>query len=157
MRLPFALPVLFLSAALLLGSHPVRAADPAPLAKAIEEYMDFTEYGASILRPEQIPAEDWPRIDVIDARDAGQFALEHIPGARNIEWRQIPVRRDEIPRDRLVLIYCNTGSLSAQAVFALRLLGWDNVRVLQDGLVGWRAKGGFDAHTVATGGGAATP
>ena len=43
-------------------------------------------------------------------------------------------------------MYCNTGSLSAQAVFALRLLGWDNVRVLQDGLQGWKAKGGFEAH-----------
>lgn len=55
-------------------------------------------------------------------------------------------QRDEIPRDQPVIIYCNTGSLSAQAGFALRLLGWDNVRILQDGLVGWKAKGGFDAN-----------
>jgi rhodanese-related sulfurtransferase len=45
-----------------------------------------------------------------------------------------------------VIIYCNTGSLSAQAGFPLRLLGWDNVRILQDGLVGWKAKGGFEAN-----------
>ncbi|MBK1620916.1 hypothetical protein CKO42_21320 [Lamprobacter modestohalophilus] len=55
-------------------------------------------------------------------------------------------QRDEIPRDQPVIIYCNTGSLSAQAGFALRLLGWDNVRILQDGLVGWKAKGGFEAN-----------
>lgn len=45
-----------------------------------------------------------------------------------------------------MVVYCNTGSLSAQAVFALRLLGWDNVRVLPDVLEGWKAKGGFEAN-----------
>jgi rhodanese-related sulfurtransferase len=116
------------------------------LAEAIEEHLEFAEYGASIILPEQIPAEDWPRILVIDARDAAQFEAEHIPGAVNIEWRKAVARRDEIPRDQPVVVYCNTGSLSAQAVFALRLLGWDNVRVLQDGIRGWKEKGGFEAN-----------
>jgi len=42
--------------------------------------------------------------------------------------------RAELPKDRMVVMYCNSGSLSAQAVFALRLLGYDNVKVLQDGI-----------------------
>jgi rhodanese-related sulfurtransferase len=141
---------LLLSLALMLGVGMARAADPAPVAKAIEEYMDFTEYGSSIIWPEQIPEDDWKKITVIDARDATQFAKEHIPGAINIEWRQIPGRRGEITKDKLVLIYCNSGSLSAQAVFALRLLGWDNVKVLQDGFEGWKAKGGFEANKRAS-------
>ena len=33
---------------------------------------------------------------------------------------------------------------------ALRLLGYDNVKVLQDGIEGWKAKGGFDAHARAS-------
>lgn len=145
-----ALPALFLSFTLLAGAGGTQAADPAPVAKAIEEYMDFNEYGSSLIWPEQIPAEDWKKITVIDARDAAQFAKEHIPGAINIEWRQIPGRRAEIAKDKLVLIYCNSGSLSAQAVFALRLLGWDNVKVLQDGYEGWKKKGGFKAHALAS-------
>jgi rhodanese-related sulfurtransferase len=126
------------------------AAENPQVVKAIEEYMDFNEYGSSIIWPEQIPAEDWKKITVIDARDAAQFAKEHIPGAINIEWRQVPGRRGEIPRDKMVLIYCNTGSLSAQAVFAMRLLGWDNVKVLQDGIEGWKKKGGFNANELAS-------
>jgi rhodanese-related sulfurtransferase len=126
------------------------AAENPHVVKAIEEYMDFTEYGSSIIWPEQIPAEDWKNISVIDARDAAQFAKEHIPGAINIEWRQIPSRRGEITKDHMVLIYCNTGSLSAQAVFAMRLLGWDNVKVLQDGIEGWKKKGGFEANKRAS-------
>ena len=117
---------------------------------AIAGYMDFSEYGSSLIWPEQIPAEDWKKVFIVDARDAAQYAREHIPGAVNIEWRQAIARRAELPTDRMVLMYCNSGSLSAQAVFALRLLGHDNVKVLQDGLEGWKKKGGFEAHARAS-------
>lgn len=142
------LPALLLAAALLLPATVPAAGNPA-VAKAMEEYLDFTEYGSSLIWPEQIPAEDWKKITVIDARDAAQFARDHIPGAINIEWRQAIARRNEIPKDGMVVYYCNSGSLSAQAVFALRLLGWENVKVLQDGLEGWKKKGGFEANTRA--------
>ncbi|MBI1425654.1 MAG: rhodanese-like domain-containing protein [Gammaproteobacteria bacterium] len=132
------------------SSNSVSATNDDPVVSAVEEYMEFTEYSSSLIWPEQIPKEDWKRIFVIDARDANQYAKEHIPGAINIEWRQAVARRAEIPADRMVVMYCNSGSLSAQAVLALRLLGMDNVKVLQDGLEGWRAKGGFEAHNRAT-------
>ena len=44
-----------------------------------------------------------------------------------------------------MLLYCNTGTLSAQAGFALRVAGYDNVHILQGGFAEWKAKGGFDA------------
>jgi rhodanese-related sulfurtransferase len=31
--------------------------------------------------PEQVPAEDDKKFFVLDVRDAGQFAKEHVPGA----------------------------------------------------------------------------
>jgi rhodanese-related sulfurtransferase len=139
-------PLVAACAALSLLAAPLQAQDSEALADAMVEYLEFTEYGSSIILPEQIPAEDWPGILVIDARDAAQFEADHIPGAVNMEWREAVARRDEIPRDKPVVVYCNTGSLSAQAVFALRLLGWDNVRVLQDGIEGWKVKGGFEAN-----------
>ncbi len=117
---------------------------------ALSGYLDFSEYGSSLIWPEQIPAEDWKKVFIVDARDAAQYAKEHIPGAVNIEWRQAIARRGELPRDRTVVVYCNTGSLSAQAVFALRLLGYDNVKVLQDGIEGWKKKGGFEANARAS-------
>jgi rhodanese-related sulfurtransferase len=62
-----------------------------------------------------------------------QFVPVCRAGAVNIVWRQAGARRAELPKDRMVVMYCNSGSLSAQAVFALRVLGYDNVKVLQDG------------------------
>jgi 3-mercaptopyruvate sulfurtransferase SseA len=50
-----------------------------------------------------------------------------------------------------VLAYCNTGTLSAQAGFALRVAGCENARILQVGHAEWRAKGGFEANTRAAG------
>jgi len=86
---------------------------------------------------------------VIDTRDADQYQVSHIPGAVNIEWRQVLGRRAELPSDKMVLVYCNTGTLSAQAGFALRVAGMDNVRILQGGLNEWKAKGGFEANKLA--------
>lgn len=138
--------VVIFFAAGLLGAQSSPAAENPAVAKAIEEYLDFAEYGSSLIWPEQIPEADWKRIYIVDARDAAQYAKGHIPGAVNIDWRQLPARRGELPRAPMVVVYCNSGSLSAQSVFALRLLGLDNVKVLQDGFEGWKAKGGFEAH-----------
>lgn len=131
-------------------ASPARADENPAVVDAVSGYMEFTEYSSSLIWPEQIPREDWKKVFIVDARDADQYARDHIPGAVNIEWRQAVARRNELPRDRMVVMYCNSGSLSAQAVFALRLLGYDNVKVLQDGFEGWKAKGGFDAHALAS-------
>ncbi len=135
-----------LALATLLLLAPAAHADEKPVVvDALSEYMDFSDYSSSLILPEQIPAGEWKNVMLIDARDAAQFDKEHIPGAINIEWRQTVARRKEIPKDKLVVVYCNSGTLSAQSVFVLRLLGWDNVKVLQGGIEGWKAKGGFEA------------
>lgn len=136
-------------AALALGAlivwSPLHAAGDE-VVEAMADYLMFVDYGGATIRPEQIPAEDWERLYVIDTRDAGQYEEGHIPGAVNIEWRQVLDRRDEMPQDRTILVYCNTGTLSAQAGFALRLAGMENVRILQGGYREWQAMGGFDAY-----------
>ena len=137
--------------ALAVIATPAIADSGEEAVKAMEEYLDFVDYGGATIFPEQIPKDDWKRFHVIDARDKDQYAKEHIPGAINIEWRQVLAKRTSIPKDKPVLIYCNTGSLSAQAGFALRIAGHDNVRILQGGFAEWKAKGGLDAAARATG------
>ncbi|MDP1900397.1 MAG: rhodanese-like domain-containing protein [Rubrivivax sp.] len=116
---------------------------------AMEAYLDFVDYGGATIFPEQIPKDDWKKFFVIDARDKAQFDKEHIAGAVNIEWRRALAERSRIPKDKPVLLYCNTGTLSAQAGFALRVAGYENVRILQGGFAEWKAKGGFDAAAKA--------
>jgi rhodanese-related sulfurtransferase len=131
---------------------PIAHADNKAIATdEMEAYLEFVAYGGGVIFAEQIPKEEWPKMVVIDARDPAQFAKGHIPGAINMGWRQVLAKRNDIPKNKPVLIYCNTGSLSAQAGFALRVAGWENVRILQGGMAEWQAKGGFDAAAKAAG------
>ena len=129
----------------------VLADNKAAVIDEMEGYLEFVDYGGGVIFAEQIPKEEWPKFMVIDARDPAQFAKGHIPGAINMDWRQVLAKRSTIPKNKPVLIYCNTGSLSAQAGFALRVAGWDNVKILQGGMEEWKAKGGFDAAAKAAG------
>ena len=117
----------------------------------MEAYLEFVDYGGGVIFAEQIPKDEWPKMVLIDARDPAQFAKGHIPGAIHMDWRQVLAKRSTIPKNKPVLIYCNTGSLSAQAGVALRVAGWENVRILQGGMAEWHAKGGFDAAAKAAG------
>jgi rhodanese-related sulfurtransferase len=95
----------------------------------MEAYLAFVEYGGGVIFAEQIPADECKKMILIDARDAGQLAKGHIPGAINMDWRQVLAKRRTIPKDKPVLIYGNTGSPSAQAGFAMRVAGWENLRI----------------------------
>ena len=138
------------AAATLLLTPAANADNKAIVIDEMAGYLEFVDYGGGVIFAEQIPKDEWPKMVVIDARDAGQFAKGHIPGAINMDWRQVLAKRGSIPKNKPVLIYCNTGSLSAQAGFALRVAGWENVRILQGGMEEWKAKGGFDAAARAT-------
>ncbi|WP_322993854.1 rhodanese-like domain-containing protein [Limnohabitans sp.] len=135
----------------LLLASAAHADNKAIATDEMEAYLEFVDYGGGVIFAEQIPKDEWPKMVVIDARDPAQFAKGHIPGAVNMDWRQVLAKRNTIPKNKPVLIYCNTGSLSAQAGFALRVAGWENVRILQGGMTEWQAKGGFDAAAKAAG------
>ncbi len=137
--------------ALLVAVSPAIANDKAKLIDELSGYLEFVDYGGGTIFPEQIPRSEYAKMMIIDARDAAQYGKEHIPGAVNIEWRQVLAKSADIPKNKAVLIYCNSGSLSAQAGFALRVSGWENVKILQGGFAEWKAKGGLDANTKAAG------
>jgi rhodanese-related sulfurtransferase len=129
-----------------LTSMPALADNKAIAVDEMAGYLDFVDYGGGIIFAEQIPADEYKKMLIIDARDRAQFEKGHIPGAINIEWRRVLAQKNQIPKDKTVLIYCNTGSLSAQAGFALRVAGYENVRILQGGFEEWKAKGGLNAN-----------
>ncbi|MCH9807859.1 MAG: rhodanese-like domain-containing protein [Alphaproteobacteria bacterium] len=114
----------------------VRADNSA--VEAMQEYLEFATYDAGIIVPQQLTKEIFESVVFIDTRNDEQFGKGSIPGAKHIEWREVLGRIDEIPTDKKVVLYCNTGSLSAQSAFALRVAGRDNVLVLQGGIEGWR-------------------
>lgn len=124
------------SVAFCINAVPAMAQEAA--VEAMQEYMMFSEYESGIILPQQLDQTVFETALFVDTRDAGQFEEGTIPGAVNIEWREVLDRIDEIPEDRMTILFCNTGSLSAQAAFALRVAGRSNVVVMQTGFTGWR-------------------
>lgn len=119
-----------------IAATPALADDAA--IETMQEYLMFQDYESGIILPQQINQTVFEAALFVDSRDAGQFAEATIPGAVNIEWREVLDRIDEIPEDRMTILFCNTGSLSAQATFALRVAGRTNVVVMQSGFTGWQ-------------------
>lgn len=95
----------------------VMANDKAKMMDELSGDLEFVDHGGGINFPEQIPKSEYAKMMVMDARDAAQYAKEHIAGAVNIEWRQALAKRGDIPKNKPVLIYCSTGTLSVQAGF----------------------------------------
>lgn len=129
------------SVALSINAAPIMAQEAA--IEAMQEYMMFSEYESGIILPQQLDQTVFETALFVDTRDAGQFAEGTIPGAVNIEWREVLDRIEEIPEDRMTIVFCNTGSLSAQAAFALRVAGRSNVVVMQTGFSGWQQEAAY--------------
>lgn len=119
---------------------PAFAQADAAAIEAMEAYLDFVDYQGGNIADAQIPEDQWAKYFIVDTRSADQYAQSHIPGAVNIEWRQVLAKRASIPKNKPVLVYCNTGTLSSQAGLALRFAGWENVQILHDGYAGYRAR-----------------
>ncbi|MGB7432802.1 MAG: rhodanese-like domain-containing protein [Ahrensia sp.] len=115
------------------------AADNDAVHEAISEYTDFAPYEAGIILPAQLTDDIIDDVVFIDTRSQQEHAAATIEGARHIEWREIFSRLDEVPTDSKVVLFCNTGALSAQATFGLRVMGYENVLVLQGGFQAWQA------------------
>jgi rhodanese-related sulfurtransferase len=125
------------------------AAAPAAVAEEIAAYFDIADAHGGVITAAQIPEADYPRIHWLDVRPAAEFAAGHVPGAVNIEWRKVFAQRARLPRDRTIVAYCNTSSFAAQVAMALRMDGFENVRVLYAGYNGWKAAGGVQANALA--------
>ncbi len=134
---------LFLITSILLLSFTNVQAEDDNLA-FIQEFLDFVEYADGTISTEQLTSIESKDIVFIDARNENQYNEGHIPGAINIDWRDTIKRMNEIPRDKPVVLYCETGLLSSKAHFMLRLAGYENAKVLWGGYLVWSARQSFE-------------
>jgi rhodanese-related sulfurtransferase len=81
-----------------------------------------------------------PASTLIDVREPAEYAAGHAPGAELIPMSVLPVRVQEIPRDRTVYVICQSGGRSAQVVSWLNQQGFDTVNV-EGGTAAWTMAG----------------
>lgn len=74
---------------------------------------------------------------LVDIREPEEHATGVAPGAQLLPMRQLPARLSELPRDRPVLLICNTQNRSRATYEALRERGWTNLRFVNGGMSEW--------------------
>jgi len=72
-------------------------------------------------------------IYLIDVRTEEQFAESHIQGAVNIPYNKLGVQITQIPKDKKVVLYCNTGQKSVSGAQFLADRNINNVYAVTDG------------------------
>jgi len=77
---------------------------------------------------------------LIDVREPYEFQNGSIPGAKNIPMSQLGKRLGEIPKDRSVLLYCQSGMRSKNAARILSKNGYERLAHLQGGISAWRGR-----------------
>ena len=90
----------------------------------------------NILRGFLKPAyfEDLENSYLIDVRPAASYKMKTIPDSVNIPISEIRDRVDEIPADRKVVLFCNTGHTSYIAARILAQRGFSNVYSFMGGI-----------------------
>jgi molybdopterin/thiamine biosynthesis adenylyltransferase/rhodanese-related sulfurtransferase len=75
--------------------------------------------------------------DLIDVREAFEYEIARIDGAKLIPLGEIADRVSELQRERPIVIHCHSGQRSAEAVRLLQQRGFANVYNLEGGIDAW--------------------
>jgi rhodanese-related sulfurtransferase len=100
------------------GKLPAKASYTLKLRPGEINLDEFKKYAA------ELPAN----VMIIDVRSSHEGHAGMLKTAKLIPADEIKDRLTEIPRDKLVVLYCNTGVIAEVAYHALRELGYTNVK-----------------------------
>lgn len=85
---------------------------------------------------------------LLDIRSDAEIMGGMLPNSRHLPMHLIPIKLNELPEDRDVVLYCRTGARSYHACTYLLQQGFNNVINLKGGILDW-ARNGFAIETYA--------
>lgn len=74
---------------------------------------------------------------LIDLRSADQFKAGEIAQSRNIPAADLDAKASTLPKDKPVILVCDTGRSAPRSVAVLRKHGINEAYTLQGGIQGW--------------------
>lgn len=82
-------------------------------------------------------------LTLVDVREPNEWNLGHIPEAVHIPRGVLESAAERsIPRERRIVLYCQSGNRSALAVESLQAMGYASVASMSGGFRGWADMGG---------------
>lgn len=80
-------------------------------------------------------------VTVVDVRNRSEYEAGHLPGSLHIPVGYLEQRLKEIPRDKPLVMQCQSGARSAIATSVMQKLGVTNIENLSGGFLAWQASG----------------
>ncbi|WP_338965255.1 rhodanese-like domain-containing protein [Fusobacterium nucleatum] len=72
---------------------------------------------------------------LLDVREEYEYQDGHIKGAVNLPLREILGKKDSLPKEKDIYVYCRSGHRSADAVNFLKSLGFEKVHNVEGGFI----------------------
>ncbi|MFB6219932.1 MAG: sulfurtransferase [Halolamina sp.] len=107
---------------------------------------------------ELLPAAEAGEVTLVDTREDWEFAEGHLPGAVQLDWRELVDEEGRglrpetelrdlleargITPDRRIVLYCNTARRLSHTYLALRHLRYEEVEIYEGSLTEWTDRGG---------------
>lgn len=95
-------------------------------------------YGPEVTPQQATELINRKNAQIVDVRKAADYAKGHIARAKNMPASQIQNMLGELDKKRPVLLVDRTGAGSRPVAKLLRGVGFDQVYILENGLLGWR-------------------
>ena len=114
----------------------------AEVGKIIRDYFQSRDDMEPVSRSELLARMKKGDVQLLDVRPEDEFALGHLPGARNIPLDRLKKKLSTLDPEKEIVAYCRGPYcvLSFETVATLRKKGF-RVRRLEDGLPEWKAAG----------------
>jgi rhodanese-related sulfurtransferase/DNA-binding transcriptional ArsR family regulator len=127
---------------MLAGMHKVAERNVGEVVRILRSYFHARDDLEPVSRSELAKRMKQGLVTVLDVRPEDEFALGHLPGARNVPLSQLKRQLRGLDRNTEIVAYCRGPYcvLSFEAVAQLRKLGF-KARRLVDGLPEWKAAG----------------
>ena len=78
---------------------------------------------------------------ILDVRSDSELEKDgQIEGSQHIPLTKIAARMNEIPKDRMVHVFCGSGMRSMVGASFLQARGWKEMTVILGGMAGWRSR-----------------
>ena len=100
--------------------------------------MLVNEIEASDLQARLAAGED---ILLLDIRSDAEVAQGILPNAEHMAMHLIPLRLQDLPKDKDIVLYCRSGARSYHACNFLSQQGVGNVINLRGGIISWARQG----------------
>jgi len=74
---------------------------------------------------------------LLDIRSEAEVVHGMLPNSAHLPMHLIPVRMNEFPKDKEIVLYCRSGARSYHACMYLMQQGFNNVINLKGGIIDW--------------------